>query len=78
MSYYRRFSTLASQLHNLLKKDAKYEWQEQAFRGLKSRLISPPILRYPDYSRKFILTTDASGEGVGAVVSQGREEKIFP
>jgi len=63
MSYYRRFiprfSTLASLFHDLLKKDAKYEWtdkQEQAFRGLKSRLISPPILRYPDYSSKFVLT----------------------
>ena len=85
MSYYRRFiprfSTIAAPLHKLLKKGAKYEWtdaQEQAFRGLQSRLISPPILRYPDYSRKFILTTDASGEGVGAVLSQGEIGKDFP
>jgi hypothetical protein len=84
MIYYRRFiprfSTLASPLHQLLKKDAKYEWtdrQEQALRGLKSRLISPPILRYPDYSRKFSFTTDASSEGVGAVLSQGEIGKIF-
>jgi hypothetical protein len=85
MSYYRRFipafSRLASPLHKLLKKDAKYEWtneQEHAFRSLKTRLISHPILRYPDYSREFILMTDASNEGVGAVLSQGEIGKDLP
>jgi hypothetical protein len=85
MSYYRRFiprfSTIASPLHKLLKKDVTYEWteaQEHAFRSLQSRLVSPPILRYPDYTRKFILTTDASNEGVGAVLSQGEIGKDFP
>jgi hypothetical protein len=78
MSYYKRFiqgfSKLAALLHKLLKKDARYEWtdeQERAFRSLKSKLTSPPILRYPDYSRRFVLTTDASKEGLGAVLSQG-------
>jgi len=52
--------------------------QEQAFRDLKSKLISPPILRYPDDSRRFILTTDASNEGLGAVLSQGEIEKGLP
>jgi len=52
--------------------------QEQAFRDLKSKLISPPILRYPDYSRRFILTTDASNEGLGAVLSQGEIGKDLP
>jgi hypothetical protein len=48
MSYYRRFiprfSTIASPLHKLLKRDVKYEWneaQENAFRSLQSRLTSP-------------------------------------
>jgi hypothetical protein len=85
MSYYRRFiqgfSKLAAPLHKLLKKDAIYEWtdeQERAFRSLKSKLTSPPILRYPDYSRRFILTTDASNEGLGAVLSQGEIGKDLP
>jgi hypothetical protein len=85
MSYYRRFipgfSRLASPLHKLLKKGARYEWaneQEHAFRSLKNKLISPPILRYPDYSREFILTTYASKEGVGAVLSQGEIGKDLP
>jgi transposase InsO family protein len=78
MSYYRRFvpnfSRLAAPLHKLLKKDVAYEWSgehEQAFQTLKGKLVSPPVLKYPDFNRSFILTTDASGEGLGAVLSQG-------
>ena len=47
LSYYRRFiprfSTIASPLHKLLKKDVKYKWKEaleHAFRSLQSRLVS--------------------------------------
>jgi len=77
MSYYRRipiFSQLASPLHKIFKKDTRYEWTdkpEQAFRSLKSKIISPSILRYPDCSRKFILATDTSNGGVRAVLCQG-------
>ena len=35
-------------------------------------------MRYPDYSHKFVLTTDASGEGVGALLSQGEIGKDLP
>jgi len=35
------------------------ESQEIAFRTLKQKLISQPILKYPDFYREFILTTDA-------------------
>lgn len=46
------------------------ETQQQAFDLLKEKLTSPPILAYADYKRPFILYTDASGEGLGAVLSQ--------
>jgi hypothetical protein len=85
MSYYRRFvqnfSHLAAPLHRLLKKDVAYEWtseHEQAFQTLKGKLITPPILKYPDFDQPFILTTDASGEGLGAVLSQGEITKDRP
>ena len=41
-------------------------------------LTSPPILQYPDFTRQFILTTDASNECVGAVLSQGEPSKDLP
>jgi hypothetical protein len=72
MSYYRRFvprfSQIAAPLHKRLKGDVEYKWageQENAFQTLKAKLVSPPILSYRDYSREFILTTDASKDGVG-------------
>ena len=63
ISYYKRFipncSRTVSPLYKLLKKDAKFVWteaQENAFQHLKSKLISRPILQYPDFSKAFILT----------------------
>ena len=54
------------------------ESQENAFRTLKQKLMSKPILQYPDFSREFIITTDASNEGAGAVLSQGEVGKDLP
>jgi hypothetical protein len=83
--YYRwfvpLFSKIAAPLHKLLKKDAKYVWEEEqeiAFQTLEQKLMSQPILQYPDFSREFILTTDASNEGTGAVLSQGEVGKDLP
>jgi len=72
------FSHIAASLHKILKKDAVYEWtveHEQAFQTLKEELIKPPVLKYPDFNQIFILTTDASGKGIGAVLSQGEVGK---
>jgi hypothetical protein len=54
------------------------EAQENAFQHLKSKLISRPILQYPDFSKEFILTTDASNSGLGAVLSQEPVGKGLP
>ncbi|KAL0202364.1 hypothetical protein M9458_000382, partial [Cirrhinus mrigala] len=43
---------------------------EEAFQSLKEKLISAPVLGYPDYSLPFLLQTDASGMGLGAVLVQ--------
>lgn len=76
-SYYRRFvqgySHLAAPLTSLLRKDTDFVWStpcQQAFQELKNRLVSPPILRRPDFSKPFILQTDYSQLGFGAVLSQ--------
>ena len=45
-------------------------WSQNAFDELRKCLVSSPILAYPDYERRFILDTDASDVGIGAVQSQ--------
>ncbi|KAD7117887.1 hypothetical protein E3N88_05155 [Mikania micrantha] len=74
--YYRRFihhyASVAGPLSDLLRKD-KFLWtsiQEEAFKKLKQLLSSTPVLRLPDFSKPFTVETDASGTGIGAVLSQ--------
>jgi hypothetical protein len=55
------------------KPSAKWKWdlaQETAFSNLKSKLILPPVLGYPDFTLPFELHTDACGTGLGAVLYQ--------
>ena len=76
-SYYRRFlpnfARIAGPLHMLTRSDMAFVWTascQEAFERLKSMLTSPPVLSYPDFSEPFKLHTDASGEGLGAVLEQ--------
>ena len=48
---------LAAPLHVLLKKDKKFQWTEvceNSFQELKSKLVTAPILRYPQFYQEFI------------------------
>ena len=66
----------------MTKKSAKqYEWTGEcndAFLCLKSFLTSAPVLAYPDFSKPFIVDTDASNGAVGGVLSQIRDGKEHP
>lgn len=76
-NYYRKFipkfGVIASPLNALTGKTVKFIWTDEcqiAFETLKHSLINPPVLQYPDFSKEFILTVDASKQGIGAVLSQ--------
>ncbi|XP_042423149.1 uncharacterized protein LOC122010720 [Zingiber officinale] len=75
--YYRRFvegfSSIALPLTQLTRKGVKFCWTEScetSFQELKRRLISAPILVLPSGDDGFILYTDASVQGLGAVLMQ--------
>ena len=73
------FSQIAHPLHLLTKKDQEYVWEElqqQAFAELKNRLTSSPVLRLPDLSKPFMIQTDASKLGTGAVLLQQDAEGV--
>jgi hypothetical protein len=75
--YYRRFiqgfSVRAKAIFQLLKKNIKWEWKDEqntAFEDMKKQLTTAPVLAFPDLTIPFILTTDASYQGLGAMLSQ--------
>ncbi len=78
--YYRAFikdfASIASPLTRLLKKEVSFVWhdaQQTSFDQLKHALTHAPVLTFPDYTLPFILCTDASALGVGAVLMQQTE-----
>ena len=80
--YYRKFikgySQKARPLTRLTEKSVDFVWgkdEEEAWQLLKDELVKAPILAYPDPEKEFILDTDASGYGIGAVLSQVQEGK---
>lgn len=85
-SWYRRFipgfAQIAAPLNETLKKEVKFAWgerQETAFAALKNALTSAPILACPDFKVPFVIQTDASITGLGAVLTQVQEgeEKVI-
>ena len=77
--FVERFAQTTKPLHQLvaqqskkqLQKTSQFQWRptcRAAFETIISKLTSPPVLAYPDFSLPFTLHTDASGEGLGAVL----------
>ena len=84
--YYRafinEFASIAHPLFKLLRKSVDFEWgsdQQMAFEKLKMVLTSAPCLAYPDYTKPFVIHTDASNKGFGASLMQRDDrDKLQP
>ena len=79
-SYYRRFipnfAKTAGPLYTLTKKHVEFVWTPQShivFEKLKKLSTSGSVLAFPDFSVPFILETDASLQGLGAVLAQQQQ-----
>lgn len=76
-SWYRRFipnfATILKPLTELTRKNVHFQWSHQcqeAFSTIKNCLVSAPVLTCPDFEKPFLLQTDASAYGIGAVLTQ--------
>ena len=83
--FVKDYSRICKPLHELVNKHCKHnrkdrkpvsivaDWDEQhqsAFDALKAALTSSEVLAFADFNRPFLLETDASYEGLGAILSQ--------
>jgi hypothetical protein len=72
-SYIDNFAKTCEPLYNLTRIETKFKWKEQekcAFESLKKSLANAPILCHPNFNFPFIIETDASLKGLGAVLVQ--------
>jgi hypothetical protein len=76
-SYYRRFienfTKIVAPMFGLLIKDVDFVWTEQcqtAFETLKAKLSMAPVLRGPNWTLPFHISTDASNTAIGGVLGQ--------
>ena len=79
--YIDHFSQIAKCLTNLFKKDTPFKWgteEQTAFELLRDKLISDPILVYPDFKLPFFVATDASNEAIAAALLQERDGTLKP
>ncbi|GBG84036.1 hypothetical protein CBR_g37913 [Chara braunii] len=83
--YYRNFvknySTIASPLTDLTRLDTPWDWSDECeatFKRLKHALMNHEVLMVPAPQKPFIMTTDASQYGIGAVLAQQEGKKLRP
>ena len=79
--YIPEYTQKVEPLQRLLKTGIAFVWseeQQECFATLQRALCSAPVLRFPDFEKRFIIQTDACGYGIGAVLTQEFEDGEHP
>ena len=74
------FAMVARPLHDLVKKDKKWDWterEEKAFEELKERFTKEPVLAAPDIDKKMRMEVDASDYATGGVLSMEYKDGLW-
>ena len=71
LKFIKGYGIINNSLTELLKKGTQFVWTsetEASFQALKSALVSAPVLALPNFSKRFMVETDTSDKGIGAVL----------
>ena len=81
-AFISNFAGISAPLNALTSDNVPFLWTsecEDAFLQLKAKLISEPILKFPDLNQPFFVEVDASNHAVGGILSQkGVSEQLHP
>ena len=76
------FARISQPLNALTSEKSAYVWSDdcqKAFNDLKDKLLSEPLLKFPDFEKTFKLEVDASNHAVGGILSQrGPDDQVHP
>jgi hypothetical protein len=77
MGYYRKFIKgymhITTPMEKMLRKDTKYQWNDECQQGLanlKEKMVTAPILVFPDWEKTFHVHVDASTIALGTILAQ--------
>ena len=72
-SFIEAYAKVAVALTKCLKKFFSFKWSkeaQQSFEDLKQKLVTAPVLKLPNFSKPFVVTTYASAIAIGGVLQQ--------
>jgi hypothetical protein len=81
--YYKKlikgYAHITTPMENILNKYCQFSWieeRQQSFDTLKNKMVTAPILVFPDWSKEFHVHADASSIALGVVLAQPGEGDI--